>query len=270
MRSARAAGLVAAFACLAVIDAATPAAAQMAAAAAAMRGEPDRVLDYQVDWGPLKLAEVSFRVSDDDGAVVLDLQGESKGLAAMVADFKVEQKVVYGTDGMRRFESLGSFDARTSRRVVRWDSEAAAPVVTIDASADDGPRTPIPAAELTPTVDPAFPLIDALRRVGEGGDCSSRYRVFDGERRFNIIIEDEGDDVLEGDRDWTYAGPARRCRLRFQRVGGFLVESDAPVQAEENEYDRTVWLARLPDGMAPVRLRVSWPLGYATGRIDLR
>jgi len=244
--------------------------AQMSAAAAALRDGPDRVVDFQLDWGPVKLADISLRIADDAEGLVLDLQGASRGLAAIVVDFEVQQRVAYASDGARRFETLGSFDGDMSRRAVRWTPDGAPPSVQVDASTSEGERTPIPPEEMVDTVDPVFPMVDALGRVEAGGVCTGTYRVFDGERRMNVILEDEGDEILQADRDWTYSGPARRCRLRFQRIGGFLLESDSPVQARENEYDRTIWVARLEDGMAPVRLRVAWPLGYATGRIVMR
>lgn len=79
-----------------------------------------------------------------------------------------------------------------------------------------------------------------------------------------------GSDRLDADRDWTYSGEAVRCVMRFRRVGGFPVERTGWTQ-EEDDVTRHVWFARLDDGRyGPVRMRVSWPLGYATARIDLR
>lgn len=250
--------------------AAGPAAAQMAAAAASYHGAPDRVIDFKVDWGPVSLAEVQFRISDAGEDLRLELEGRSVGMARLVADFRSEQTITYAADGRRRYHVVSDFGDDGSLRSVEWNDPAAPPVVEVSASTQDGDVTPIPAAELLNTVDPAYPVLAALAQIEAGGACEGAWRTFDGERRLNVMLEDLGDDVLEADRDWTYGGPARKCRLRFQRVGGFELVSDAPVQAEEDEYERLLWIAQLPDGAAPVKMRVSWPLGYATGRIDLR
>lgn len=248
-----------------------PAAAQSPAAAAiAPQAGPGqaRTFSYAVDWGPLPLAEVTLSLEPSADGLTAAARGASLGVAAMFSRFEVEQSSAYGPEGVLH-EARGRFSGRESLRRVRWDGDGAAEVLTAqEARRDPGPLTPIPAAEMADTVDPAFPVVDALNRVAQGQGCGGTWRVFDGVRRMNITLTDEGPDTLTADRDWTYAGPARRCRLSFERVGGFPPpKPDAPA---ERDYARLLWIAELPEGPAPVRLEVSWPLGVAVGRIDLR
>jgi hypothetical protein len=252
---------------------AAPAAFAQGAAAAAV-GEDDtetRRWLFNVDWGPVHLAEVELRVDEGAERVALSGAGRSTGLAAMVADFEVTQRSVYAEDGAtRRYEATARWGEKSSRRALRWDGapgEAGAPSVEV-ASNDPEPLTPIPQPELEGTVDPAWPIWDSLNRIEAGGDCASRYRVYDGVRRFDIVLEDAGTETVEKDRDWTWGGEALVCRLKFERVGGFPVDDER--RAEESEYERLLYVARTEDGAMPVRLRVQWPLGYATARIDLR
>lgn len=248
-----------------------PAAAQSPAAAAiAPEAGPGqaRVFSYAVDWGPLPLAEVTLSLEPSAEGLTASARGASLGVAAMFARFEVEQSSAYGPDGVLH-EARGRFSGRDSLRRVRWDEAGAAEVIAAEeARRDPGPLTPIPEAEMADTVDPAFPVVDALNRVAQGRGCGGTWRIFDGVRRMNVTLTDEGEDLLTADRDWTYAGPARRCRLSFERVGGFPPpKPDAPA---ERDYARLLWIAELPEGPAPVRLEVSWPLGVAVGRIDLR
>jgi len=257
---------------LALCLAAPPAAAQ-GPAAAAVGGDAagTKRFTFNVDWGPVHLAEVEFVVDHGTERVTLSGAGRSTGLAAMLADFEVTQRSVYAKDGaMRRYEATARWGDRTSRRALRWDGapgEAGAPSVEL-ASTDPEPLTPVPAPELEGTVDPAWPIWDSLQRIAAGGGCDARYRVYDGVRRFDVALEDAGVETLEQDRDWTWGGEALVCRLRFERVGGF--PEDGERRAEESEYERLLYVARTEEGAIPVRLRVQWPLGYATARIDLR
>jgi hypothetical protein len=129
-------------------------------------------------------------------------------------------------------------------------------------------RTPIPEGELDNVLDPGAAFLALVDQVGRGEGCGGSWRLFDGVRRMNLQVVDEGREQLAADRPWTYEGPARRCRLRLSRVGGFPV--DSPREAPEEAYDRILWIAPMPEGATPVRLSVDWPLGRAVGRIDLR
>lgn len=247
------------------------AAAQGPAAAAidpAQRGA-ERSFAFKVDWGPVGLAEVTLDLTETpDGGAMARASGASLGLAAMFSRFTVDQNVTYTPDGHSLYVSQSRFGDTESRRVVRFPADAPPEVVEHHDPRPPEPLTPIAPDQMTGAVDPAFPVRDALRRVEAGQGCGGVWRTFDGVRRMDITLIDEGPDMVEADRDWTYGGPALRCRLRFERIGGFPPRaSDAPA---ETDYDRVLWIADLPDGAVPVRLRVSWPLGYATGRIDLR
>jgi hypothetical protein len=158
----------------------------------------------------------------------------------------------------------------TERRAMDWTA-AGLPVVLAagEPDEDDGPLTPIPEGETLGTVDPFAPVLGALARLDAGQDCAATWRVYDGTRRYDVSMTDLGDETLEGDRDWTYAGPARKCRILFKRIGGF--SADRPPRAPESDYTRLIWFAPLDAGRhLPVRFRAEWSLGYATARIALR
>jgi hypothetical protein len=245
-----------------------------AAAAEAPAGEPPsdgdeaRRLDFRLDWGPVPLAEVRVRLYRTPEARVLHAEAESLGVASLFADFDVRQAAVQRADGERSFVSDVRWSRESRRRSVHWPHPGATPQVDHAGVPPEGPLTPIPPGELAGAEDPAAALLSLLDQVSAGQGCGGTWRLFDGVRRMDMTVVDEGRDRLEADRDWTYAGPALRCRLHFERVGGF--EADEPRETAERDYDRLLWIADLPGGPAPVRLRVSWPLGFATGRIDLR
>jgi hypothetical protein len=240
-----------------------------AAALAPQGGAGARELAYHLDWGPLPLAEIRIRLeAGADGGRTLTAQAESLGVARLFADFAVEQTSRAQADGSRFYVSEGRWGGEARRRLVAWPGPEARPRVDHAGNPPEGPRTPIPEAELEGVVDPGTAILRMLDRVAAGEGCGGTWRLYDGVRRLDLTVTDEGTERLEADRDWTYSGPARRCRLNFARVGGF--EADEPRETAESDYDRRLWIAELPGGVAPVRLSVSWPLGAAVGRLDLR
>ncbi len=230
----------------------------------------ERVYRFAVDWGPAPLAELSVRREEKGGVIRVEGEGRSVGLVSVFADFLVRQDAAYGPDGAARVSTESRWGDRRAARTVSYAPGAKPEVET---HLDTGPnreRTPIPEGELVGAVDPLRPMIDALRSLDAGGGCGGGWRVFSGSTRFDVTMTPAGRDQLAADRDWTYSGDAVSCDMRFHRVGGFPVE-DSGWSQDEADVTRRIWFARLDDGRyGPVRMQVSWPLGYATARIDLR
>lgn len=252
--------------------AATPPAAVIAPAPAAPTGaeEGARVWRYAVNWGPASLAKVSITLTEDGDETVLSGDGHGAGFMLLLSDFAITQTGRYGPEGPREFLSLGRVgDEHTNRRVTFAPGEDPQTETLVAPPDDDQPRTPIPEGALTGAVDPMFPILAAMRKMDAGDGCAGDHRVYTGRTAFQMTLRDLGSETLEGDRDWTWSGPARRCSISMRRIGGFRVKTNWWEQ-DEADMTRDIWFAALPAGAAPVRLRIEGPLGFAIGRIDLR
>ena len=256
---------------------AAQAGAQSAAHAAVQTQAPAqgaRDLLYRLDWGPVSLAEISACLVDPapdadraEGAepASLTISAQSQGVASLLFDFSLSQHTERQGNGVRRFRSQGDFDGKPRNRLVIWDGSGAAPEVDFFGDPPEDELTPVPAEALPRSVDPGTALLALMDQIAAGEGCEGSWKIYDGVRMMDLIVRDEGPDMIEADRDWTYAGPALRCRVGFNRVGGFRV--DKPPKTDEADFDRLLWIADLEAGPTPVRLQVSWPLGYATARI---
>ncbi|MGG7564677.1 DUF3108 domain-containing protein [Rhodovulum sp. DZ06] len=260
-----------------------PAAAQTAVpaprpAAGAAAGAEDaetrsRALRYAVDWGPAALAEIEFRITERAGRTTLAAEARSTGLLSLFADFEAEQTALHGPAGPEEFTTRATWDDKRSARRVRFGDGPPQAETLVAPEDEDEPRTPIPPGALDDAVDPTFPILRAMRQVERGEGCAVSHPVFTGRTAFHVTLSDMGEEALEADRSWTWSGLARRCRMAIQRIGGFKIEDDGWDQDEE-DVTRDIWFGPLPEalggGIAPVRMLVEWPLGYAVGRIDLR
>jgi hypothetical protein len=240
----------------------------LAVLAAAPASAGTRELRFSVDWGPVALAEVRFALSRQASELSLVGEAETDGLGALLSPFRVRNAAAWNADGSRSYRVEVTSRGVTEARELHWPA-AGLPHLREAPEAEEEPLTPVPEGATLATVDPLFPVLDAMARLDRGEGCTGRWPVWDGTRRFDVSLADLGAEEVAADRDWTYAGPARACRLGVQRIGGFPVRGRW--QTPEAEVRRIVWFADIDGrGHVPVRFEVNWPLGIATARIDLR
>ena len=127
-------------------------------------------------------------------------------------------------------------------------------------------RHPLPADAGKGTLDP-LSVIAGLAELLQAGDrCEGRFAVFDGRKRYNLIVSDAGEKELRPTSYSIYAGPARGCRLDYEMLGGHKIERSKYV---ETARERIVWVARLSDGapLIPVRLEIETAYGTVMGHL---
>ena len=134
----------------------------------------------------------------------------------------------------------------------------------------DGARQVAP--ELTrDTIDPLSAALALGRAVVAGGRCARQLPVFDGRRRYDLLIEHGGSERLTPDKRSRFAGAATRCTFRIDRIAGFRPDRKPWIDSDKST---RVWFGRpIPDGPPmPVRVETPTPLGlvkiYLTEAVD--
>ncbi|MEL6232872.1 MAG: DUF3108 domain-containing protein [Pseudomonadota bacterium] len=240
--------------------------AALIAAAPTAEAEASERLAFRVDLGILSVARGELNIRRDGPVTRMNGAATAFGLGALFSSFSVRNSVHYLADGSRRVKVEVISGSDRSLRDMAWAADGTPVVLAAgEEDPDGGPLTPIPAGETQDTVDPFFPILDMMARLDKGLDCAGTYRIYDGTRRYNLRFADLGTAELNGDRNWTYSGPANRCSMHFIPVGGF--EQDR--EFTEDEIDRQIWFARFDERFVPVRFAVDWALGTAVARIDL-
>lgn len=106
--------------------------------------------------------------------------------------------------------------------------------------------------------------------------CEGSFPVFDGKRRFNITLKDDGREVLEKSKYSAFAGEAMRCTLKVDPVAGFNdKDKKRGWMAVQNHTEArhklpTVWLARLEDKgpLVPVRVEIASEYGAVVAHLS--
>jgi hypothetical protein len=127
-------------------------------------------------------------------------------------------------------------------------------------------RHPLPDNAGDGTLDPVSVIAGLSQLLQAEGRCEGSFAVFDGRKRYNLMVSDAGETQLEASDYSIYAGPARGCRLDYEMLGGHRVERN---KYAETARERIVWVARPAEDapLVPVRLEIETAYGTLMGHL---
>ena len=126
------------------------------------------------------------------------------------------------------------------------------------------------------TLDLLTGTLVMLQSAKNTNQCAGKFPVFDGKRRFNITLKDDGTEVLAPSNYSKFEGEAMRCILTVEPVAGFKPK-DAKrgwmaVQnhTEERHKLPTIWLAHMKDSgqVVPVRMEIASAYGTVIAHLS--
>jgi len=241
-------------------------------------GLPDRAMasEYRLEVTAVALGARVFSVS-----VAADLDKTSYLVEAVVKTAGVVETLARG-EGLYR--AMGSIDANgvnPARMLTRsssssgerraelvWDSFGLA-LIDVRPTPQEENRDAVPPELVRGTMDLTSAVLERLL-VDTGSDpCGGTMRVFDGRRRYDLHFHWGRDDILKPHRFSAYAGPARLCHARLQRIAGYQRDFEARSQGQPDAV-YSVWVVKAPDDKAtlPVRLRSETWFGSFTAYLS--
>ena len=216
-------------------------------------------LDYQVWAGGLQAMSLETRMLRSQERYQVDVKVQSAGMLGRFFPFKLKAH----SEGTRPVEGQATprpdqYEVRSKWRdqnrlvAIRYD-DAARPVVEVDPPAEDDNRDPVPMDQIVGTVDPMSAVLTLLERTARLGRCQGEVPVFDGRRRYDMVIRHIGPTEVSASRYSPYAGPAVECRAGMKRIGGFWNNT----KTDEHDYkELRIFLAPLREDVPPVPVRL--------------
>jgi len=120
--------------------------------------------------------------------------------------------------------------------------------------------TPIDPKDLKDSMDPISMAFNAAMKLAKGEGCKGQYPVYDGRRRFDVTLADEGQKKFKPSRYSVHTGLSTGCSIKITKLGGFRRNpSYDPVEQEK----LVIWNAAPRDGglVVPVRMQVNTDYG---------
>ena len=216
-------------------------------------------LDYQVWAGGLQAMSLETRMLRAQDRYRVDVTVESAGMIGRLFPFKLSAR----TQGTRPAESRDDprpdeYEVRSQWRdqnrlvAIRYQDQAK-PLVRVDPPAEDDNRDPVPMEQIVGTVDPMSAVLALLEQTAAQGRCQGEIPVFDGRRRYDMVVRHIGPTEVSASSYSPYAGPAVECRAGMKRIGGFWHNTDK----DEHKYrELRIFLAPVLEDVPPVPVRL--------------
>jgi len=220
-------------------------------------------LDYLVRYGPLTILELRTTARLDAAGYETSSEMRTVGLAGVLFPWTSGATTrggrAAGALRPRTHRSHGEYRGARRQVEIDYDETAVQARVAPPPEADD--REPVPPAAQQDTIDP---LTASLAAIESG--CRGTLRIFDGRRRYDLALQDQGDAPLPDGRAGIYQGSARHCRGRVLPYAGFWRaagrEDERPAQVD-------VWIAAPTPGMRPVPVHMQLTAPRGTLGFDL-
>lgn len=128
------------------------------------------------------------------------------------------------------------------------------PSAIIEPSADNEDRDVVPPALRAGSLDLAGAVLAMLSRLDRTKGCDLREAVFDGRRRYNLVLDQLGHDVIPRNDYSPFSGKALRCGVKVERIAGYRRDFE-PSRWRKSD-GATLWIGRIFDNIPPVPVRM--------------
>lgn len=218
------------------------------------------LLEYEAFAAGFPIVTFAFRLEETPSAYSLD--GRIRAVGAFRLFYRVDVRaesqgnLVRDAAQPRWHEHV--FTSKGKDRVARLDYPGDGRVSAQLVPTDDSGRPKPTEQQTVDTLDPLSAILAMGHSVARAGHCEGTFAVFDGRRRYDLTLTDEGGERL--DAAPAYVGPVRRCHAAVLKIAGFSFDHDY----QPHTTNGRVWFASPRPGAPALPIRIdfdgSWGL----------
>lgn len=218
----------------------------------------DLALGYRVYFGGFEVLKLTVDLMIAPDAYAMEMKFRTLGLIGRMFPWtmKAYSRGALAGDDIR---PRAAGQRNTWRDRARWVDlryPAGLPVVADakpPAAADGSDK--VPADALAGTIDLASAILKLSRKMAAGRGCDGKIPVFDGRRRYDLVLERIGESRIRRNGYSAYQGKAVNCSAVMDRLAGFKRRKSYGGWGEDGR-TASVWMGRPFAGAPPVPVRL--------------
>ena len=214
-------------------------------------------LDYAVYIGGSETIRISFdtalRATDYKMKMSLDGQGFLNWWFSWSMSAFSEGQMNNGKVMPVRAGADSAWNGKQRRTRLTY-KDGGPPATLIEPPAENEDRDVVPPALRVGARDLAGAVLAMLTRLEKTQGCDLREAVFDGRRRYNLVLDQRGHDTIPRNDYSAFSGKALRCGVKVERIAGYRRNFE-PSRWRSSE-GATLWIGRVFDNIPPVPVRM--------------
>lgn len=248
----------------------------VAASAGQVRAQNDRTvkLDYAIYVGGFETIRVSFHTSLTASTYKMKMAMDGQGILDWWFSMKMsafsEGRLAQGTYLPVRAGADSTWNGE-DRKIRLSYIKGEAPIAVIKPPAEDDDRDEVPPALRMNSRDLAAAVLAGLSQLtgkfDKSNGCDAREAVFDGRRRYDLVMAPLGKEKLEPSNYSAFSGPALRCTVKIDKIAGFKRK---PKRSKwRTSDDATLWVGQVFAKFPPVPVRIDMDTLLGAVRVHL-
>lgn len=230
---------------------------------AVAQAKPPVELTYEVYFGGFHIMSARAELSSGETDYNLQVESVSRGIADFFVSWKGQAKSNGLFAGDKAVPAIhrndGVWKGKTRKVDIRYAPSGEVTSYSVEPEPDLEKVNSLPENPATGTVDPLSVIAQISGAVMRGEGCSSQFGVFDGRRRYDLTVTENGTESIKPNSYSVYAGDALACGVEMKLLGGDRKEKSKYAETARN---RTVYIARPRSDAPPVPVRVRIDTDY--------
>jgi Protein of unknown function (DUF3108) len=172
-----------------------------------------------------------------------------------------------------RHRSEGHVRGRKRTVEIDYDKGQVSAVRVEPPPVEDEERDEVPLAMQREAVDPMSAILGAVQRLSAGRGCHGRLPVFDGRRRYDLVLTDRGRRAMPETRYSIFSGEAVQCDFAYEPIAGHIRRRADPETRDKRGVQSGRVYAAVATGslVMPVRVEIDGDWGMTVAHLrDVR
>ena len=225
---------------------------------------------FEVQFGNLIVGKAEVSLINDEKKILVKAKTKTAGFLNTFYEYQGELSSWSLKNGEvwkpHKFSTNGFFKNKNRISELNWDKDNSVSY-KIDPVLDLKEVHDIDKPTLNEVIDPLTSIINVIENIKATKTCDQSFKIFDGRRRYDLIIKTLGKENLVNDRPKSFSGNVTTCGVKMIPIGGHRLKSKwKPKQDKFSDFK--IYFGKISSGLLfPVRINLERWFGTVVVRL---
>ena len=225
---------------------------------------------FEVQFGNLIVGKAEVSLINDEKKILVKAKTKTAGFLNTFYEYQGELSSWSLKNGEvwkpHKFSTNGFFKNKNRISELNWDKDNSVSY-KIDPVLDLKEVHDIDKPTLNEVIDPLTSIINVIENIKATKTCDQSFKIFDGRRRYDLIIKTLGKENLVNDRPKSFSGNVTTCGVKMIPIGGHRLKSKwKPKQDKFSDFK--IYFGKISSGLLfPVRMNLERWFGTVVVRL---